>query len=80
MGDKLAHLAGYGILMLWFCVLYRRARVRAFYALGFVALGIALESLQGSLGYRAFELLDVAANTAGVMLGWGVAWKSRLLR
>ena len=66
--------------MLWFCVLYRRSRVRAFYALGFVAMGIALEFMQGNLGYRTFELLDMAANTAGVMLGWGVATSAKILR
>ena len=79
-GDKLGHLATYSILMLWFCVLYRRARVRAFYALGFIALGVALEFAQGNLGYRSFDALDMAANTAGVMLGWAVGWRSRLLR
>jgi glycopeptide antibiotics resistance protein len=66
--------------MLWFCVLYRRVRVRAFYALGFVAMGVALEFVQGNLGYRTFELYDMAANTAGVMLGWGIASTSKILR
>jgi VanZ family protein len=79
-GDKLGHFASYGFLMLWFCVLYRRKRVRAFYALGFVALGVALEFVQGNLGYRTFELYDMAANTAGVMAGWGVASTVRILR
>ena len=66
--------------MLWFCVLYRRKRVRAFYALGFVAMGVALEFMQGNLGYRSFELLDMAANTAGVMGGWGLASSIKMLR
>ena len=79
-GDKLGHLAAYGILMLWFCVLYRRARVRAAYAIGFVALGIALEFLQESTGYRTFEALDIAANAGGVLLGWGVGTASSVLR
>ena len=79
-GDKLGHFLSYGFLMLWFCVLYRRKRVRAFYALGFVALGVALEFMQGNLGYRTFDLLDMAANTAGVMAGWGVATTTKILR
>jgi VanZ family protein len=80
VGDKIGHLAAYGVLMLWFCVLYRRKRVRAFYALGFVALGVVLEFMQGNLGYRTFDLLDMAANTAGVMAGWGLASSVRILR
>ena len=79
-GDKFGHLGSYGFLMLWFCVLYRGKRVRAFYALGFIALGIALEFMQGNLGYRQFELLDMAANTAGVMAGWGLASTLRILK
>jgi VanZ family protein len=69
-GDKLGHLAGYGVLMFWFAQLYLR---RIPYAAGFIAMGIALELLQAWLGYRTLEALDMAANTAGVLLGWGLA-------
>jgi VanZ family protein len=69
-GDKLGHLFGYGVLMFWFAQLYAR---RLGYAAGFIALGIALEVLQGRLGYRSLEGLDMLANTAGVLLGWGAA-------
>ena len=69
-GDKLGHLAGYGVLMFWFAQLYAR---RAPYAAGFIAMGIGLEFLQGWLGYRSFEILDMLANSAGVLLGWGGA-------
>ena len=75
--DKLGHLAAYGLLMLWFSLLYRRTRTRAAYAAGLVALGVGLEFVQGALGYRSFEALDMAANTAGVMLGWGIAFLVR---
>jgi VanZ family protein len=78
-GDKLGHLAGYGVLMFWFAQLYLR---RIPYAAGFIAMGIALELLQAWLGYRTLEALDMAANTAGVLLGWGLARllpKKRLL-
>ena len=37
---------------------------------GFVGMGIALEFVQGALGYRSFELADMAANTLGVAAGW----------
>ena len=69
-GDKLGHLAGYGVLMFWFAQLYAR---RIFHAAGFIAMGVALEFLQGWLGYRSFELYDMLANSAGVLLGWGSA-------
>jgi VanZ family protein len=78
-GDKLGHLAGYGVLMFWFAQLYLR---RIPYASGFIAMGIALELLQAWLGYRTLEALDMVANTAGVLLGWGLARllpKKRLL-
>ena len=71
--DKLGHLAGYGLLMLWFAALYPKRLTRIAYALGFVAMGITLEFLQAHLGYRTFEVLDMFANTLGVLLGWAVA-------
>jgi hypothetical protein len=39
-------------------------------AAGFVALGIALEFVQGWTGFRFFSYADMAADAAGVMLGW----------
>jgi VanZ family protein len=69
-GDKLGHFVAYGWLMFWFAQLYAR---RLPWAAGFVALGIALEFLQGALGYRTFDALDMVANTLGVLLGWGAA-------
>ena len=70
LGDKFAHLAAYGLLMLWFGLLYR---ARLYYALGFIAMGAALEVMQGWLGTRTADPLDAAANTLGVLLGWGAA-------
>jgi len=69
-GDKLGHLLAYGLLMFWFAQLYL---TRVFYAAGFIAMGIALEFAQGWLGYRAFELVDMAANALGVAAGWAAA-------
>ena len=66
--------------MFWFCVLYRPLRVRAFYAAGFIAMGIALEFVQGWLGYRSFEVADMAANSIGVVAGWGIAATIRMLK
>ena len=72
-GDKLEHLGSYGLVMFWFCQLYAERRVRLGYALGFVALGVALEFVQGCTGYRDFEVADMFADAAGVVLGWGTA-------
>jgi VanZ family protein len=68
--DKIGHLASYGVLMSWFCQLYR---TRIFYAAGFILMGVALEFVQRELGYRSYEVADMLANALGVLLGWGVA-------
>ncbi|HEV3007636.1 MAG TPA: VanZ family protein [Burkholderiales bacterium] len=71
--DKLGHFAGYGLLMFWFAQLYQQRKSRIAYALGFVAMGVGLEFLQGQLGYRTYEVFDMYANTLGVLLGWTAA-------
>jgi len=73
-GDKIGHFIAYGLLMLWFCGLYARFRVRLAYAAGWIAMGIALEFAQRALGTRSFELLDMAADAAGVLCGWALAF------
>ena len=72
-GDKFEHALAYGVLMAWFACLYAARQVRLGYALGFIALGIALEFLQRETGYREFELLDMVADAVGVLLGWVLA-------
>lgn len=69
-GDKLGHFAAYGLLMVLFCMAYVSNRTRAFYAAGFILMGIAIEFLQGMTGYRTFDVLDMLANAIGVALGW----------
>jgi VanZ family protein len=68
--DKAGHLFAYALLAFWFCLFYPDRRARLFYMTGFVGMGIALEFVQGALGYRSFELADMAANTLGVASGW----------
>jgi VanZ family protein len=75
--DKLEHFFAYGSLMFWFAQLYVRNPVRLAYAAGFVALGIALEFIQAHVG-RDFELADMAADAAGVAIGWVGALLIRL--
>jgi len=69
-GDKIGHFGAYGLLMLWFCLLYSSASTRTRHAAAFIAMGIGLEFVQGWLGYRTFDVMDMAANTIGVLLGW----------
>ena len=72
-GDKLGHLLGYGVLMFWFGQLYPTTGPRLAYAIGFALLGVALEFVQGALGYRSYEPFDMVANALGVALGWAAA-------
>ncbi len=67
--DKLSHFLAYGGLMLWFCQLYTGTARRWGLAFAFVALGVGLEFLQSLTPDRAYEVLDMAANTGGVLLG-----------
>jgi glycopeptide antibiotics resistance protein len=34
---------------------------------------VALEFAQEATGYRSFELADMAVNSLGVLLGWGIS-------
>lgn len=69
-GDKAGHFFAYALLMFWFAQLYVR---RAFFALGFIAMGVALEFAQGASGFRSFDVVDMAANALGVLAGWAAA-------
>jgi glycopeptide antibiotics resistance protein len=71
--DKVGHFIAYGTLMAWFCFLYLRPRTRVLYGIGFIAMGVGLEVIQGLLGYRTYEVFDMFANTLGVLLGWAAA-------
>ena len=71
--DKVGHLAAYGVLMFWFCRLYLPRRTRLLYGVGFTAMGIGLELIQGLIGFRTYDVLDMAANTLGVLLGAALA-------
>jgi VanZ family protein len=72
-GDKLAHFVGYGLLMFWFCEVYAESLARFACGAAWTAMGVAIEFLQGALGYRSYEPVDMLANTVGVLLGFGVA-------
>ena len=71
--DKVEHLIGYAILMFWWSqlVVWRREKLAMF----LILFGIAIELLQGLTPYRQPDLLDVLANTGGVLIGWLLARK-----
>ena len=69
-GDKLGHLAAYGLVTLWFAQPYTGLRQRIWLAGGMVALGIAMEYAQRATGYRTFEVADMVADALGVAIGW----------
>jgi len=71
--DKLGHFLAYGTLMFWFSQLYVARMTRLAYAAGFVAMGVALEFIQGWTGYRDFEVYDMFADGMGVVLGGAAA-------
>lgn len=71
-GDKIGHALAYAGTMFWFAQLYLRSGVRLGYALGLIALGVALEFVQAHVG-RDFEVADMAADAIGVALGWAGA-------
>jgi VanZ family protein len=79
-GDKLGHFVSYGALMFLFCMVYRNRNARLLHAAVFVLMGVALEFIQGWLGYRTYDPFDMLANTVGVALGWMAALVIRIPR
>ncbi|MDH4273401.1 MAG: VanZ family protein [Gammaproteobacteria bacterium] len=76
-GDKWGHLLAYATLMYWFGSLYpRRQRTKIAYA--FVTMGVAIEFIQGTTGYRTFEFADMAADTLGVVVALVVLRYTRI--
>ena len=84
--DKLVHFAAYGSLSFWFGMIFGGRGLQLGIALGFAAMGVALEFLQGLTDYRTFEIADMVANAVGAGLGWclvqtplgnGLTWVER---
>jgi VanZ family protein len=72
-GDKVGHLGSYAVLMWWFAQAWLRRDARALTAVGLLALGIALEFVQGWTGYRTFSIADMTVDGLGIALGWLLA-------
>jgi hypothetical protein len=73
MSDKVRHMLGYFVLMVYFAGIYPRER-HPLLALAFFLLGASLEVLQGALtASRQMDPADLAANTLGVALAFFAA-------
>lgn len=70
--DKLEHLIAYLAMMWWFAALSAPRRHLAI-GLALCALGGAVEIAQSLTGWRAGEWYDFAADSLGVLIGWGLA-------
>lgn len=70
--DKLFHALAYFALMVWFSQIYHESSRRFMMALVFILMGLMLEYLQSFDPNRFAEYGDMAANTAGVVLGFAV--------
>ena len=72
-GDKVEHFVAYLVLMLWYGQLCADRRTLLLRAIGLLALGAAIELLQGLTRYRSAEWLDLAADAFGVALGYALS-------
>jgi VanZ family protein len=72
-GDKLGHVAAYAVAAWWCAHMARTPGTRWTIAVCLIALGVALEFVQLQLGYRTFELKDMAADAMGVIIGSAVS-------
>jgi VanZ family protein len=69
-GDKVGHLLAYGWLMGWFGNIYQQTRARLSHGVLFILMGVAIEFIQGMGATRHFEIADMIADAAGVLLGY----------
>lgn len=72
--DKLAHSVAYASLMVWFAQIFRHDLTRLLLVIGLTGFGLVMEYLQGMVPSRQFDYMDMLANTAGVVLAWGLTY------
>ncbi len=71
--DKYAHLISYGGTMWWWAQLWPAWKKRLLLALLLALMGVAIEFAQSATGWRTFDVMDMVANSAGVLVGWVMA-------
>jgi len=74
MQDKVLHMVVYAGLMGWFAQLFRHDLTRLICVIFFISLGIVMEFIQGMVPARQFDIVDMVANTSGVLLAWALAY------
>lgn len=74
INDKLAHVVVYAGLMGWFAQIFRHDLTRLIFVFLLSGMGIGIEFLQAATPTRHFEVLDMIANTSGVVLAWALAY------
>ena len=84
VNDKVEHMAAYMLLSLWFAGIYPRSRYWII-AIGLCVMGVLIEFAQGAMHLgREADVLDVLANSSGVVVGLGLSllwlggWAQRL--
>ena len=70
VGDKVAHVGAFGMMMMLCSAVAASRRAKVWCAFALIALGVAVELAQSLTGYRDFEADDMLADTAGVLLAW----------
>lgn len=68
LSDKLMHAGSYFLLMVWFGGLYPK-RLHPLVGAVLLALGIALDLLQGLTETRSLDLRDMLADLGGIVAG-----------
>lgn len=70
MTDKLYHAFSYSVLMGWWLQLFQQSRTRLLLAAVFIIFGVLIEFLQSFHPLRHFDVWDMLANSAGILLAW----------
>lgn len=74
INDKITHVVVYAGLMGWFAQIFRHDLTRVFFVIALCLMGIGIEFIQAATPTRHFEVLDMVANTSGVILAWALAY------
>lgn len=72
LNDKVEHAAAYAGLMAWFGGMFRRT-AQVWIGVALVVLGGGLELLQGLTPTRTPDVLDLATDTVGVLIGFALS-------
>lgn len=72
--DKLLHGIAYAGLMGWFAQLFKHDFTRIVLLFGLIFFGVSIELMQAFTPSRKFDVVDMVANTSGVLLAWSLSY------